>query len=138
SRGGRFRDRDREMDAVRWFSLDEAERAAAFASERQLVRRARALLAARSTRDLVSGRARTARVAPGGQGRRRAAAGEAGAADFPERERVVGDDVYTARRTQSPRALSLPRRLRRPRHGVRTIHRTAHARFRFRPDTRSR
>jgi len=45
SRGGRFRDRDREMDAVRWFSLDEAERAAAFASERQLVRRARALLA---------------------------------------------------------------------------------------------
>jgi len=45
SRGGRFRDRDREMDAVRWFSLDEAERAAAFASERALVQRARALLA---------------------------------------------------------------------------------------------
>ena len=45
SRGGRFRDRDREMDAVRWFSLDEAEQAAAFASERALVQRARTLLA---------------------------------------------------------------------------------------------
>ena len=45
SRGGRFGDRDREMDAVRWFSLDAAEQAAAFASERGLVRRARTLLA---------------------------------------------------------------------------------------------
>src|SRR5439155_23500964 len=40
------------------------------------------------TRDLVSGRGRRARMPPGGQGRRRAAAGKAGAADFPERERV--------------------------------------------------
>src|SRR5207253_8760745 len=47
----------------------------------------------------------------------------------PERERVTGDDVSTAPCTQSPRVLSLPRRLRRPRHGVRTVHRTAHARF---------
>src|SRR5206468_3325476 len=45
SRGGRFGDRDREMDAVRWFSLDEAERVAAFENERALVRRARTLLA---------------------------------------------------------------------------------------------
>ena len=45
SRGGRFGDRDREMDAVRWFSLDEAEQAAAFENERALVRRARTLLA---------------------------------------------------------------------------------------------
>jgi hypothetical protein len=32
------------MDAVRWFALDEAERRLAFANERPLVRRARALL----------------------------------------------------------------------------------------------
>src|SRR5439155_225857 len=38
-RGGRFGDRDREMDAVRWFSLDEAERAATFENERMLMRR---------------------------------------------------------------------------------------------------
>ena len=43
--GGRFADRDQEMDAVRWFSLDEAEAVAAFASERALVQRARELLA---------------------------------------------------------------------------------------------
>jgi 8-oxo-dGTP pyrophosphatase MutT (NUDIX family) len=43
-RGGRFADRDAEMDAVRWFSFEEAERAAAFENERALVRRARALL----------------------------------------------------------------------------------------------
>ena len=43
--------------------------------------------------------------------------------------------MSTARRTQNPRVSSLPRRLRRPRHGIRTIHRTAHARFRFRPET---
>jgi 8-oxo-dGTP pyrophosphatase MutT (NUDIX family) len=45
-RGGRFEDRDAEMDAVRWFPLDEAEKAAAFASERELVRKARKLLEA--------------------------------------------------------------------------------------------
>src|SRR5207245_8499264 len=55
--------------------------------------------------DSVSGRGRTARVAPGGQPRRRAAAGEAGAADLPEREDVAGDDVSTPRRTQSPKGL---------------------------------
>ena len=36
---------------------------------------------------------------PGGQGGRRAAAGEASAADFPEGERVTGDDVSAARPT---------------------------------------
>jgi len=46
-RGGRFADRDEEMDAVRWFSLDEAEQAAAFENERELVRRARTLLTRR-------------------------------------------------------------------------------------------
>ncbi len=44
--GGRFADRDAEMDAVRWFDLDEAERRIAFENERALLRRARALLAA--------------------------------------------------------------------------------------------
>jgi 8-oxo-dGTP pyrophosphatase MutT (NUDIX family) len=44
---GRFADRDAEMDAVRWFSLDDAALAAAFEDERALVRRARDLLASR-------------------------------------------------------------------------------------------
>ncbi|HLK11786.1 MAG TPA: NUDIX domain-containing protein [Candidatus Binatia bacterium] len=43
-RGGRFADRDAEMDAVRWFALDAAEARVAFANERALLRRARALL----------------------------------------------------------------------------------------------
>jgi 8-oxo-dGTP pyrophosphatase MutT (NUDIX family) len=43
-RGGRFADRDAEMDAVRWFALDDAERRVTFANERALLRRARALL----------------------------------------------------------------------------------------------
>jgi len=46
SRGGRFRDRDQEMDAVRWFPLAAAETKAAHANERTLVRRARLLLEA--------------------------------------------------------------------------------------------
>ena len=46
SRGGRFADRDDEMDAVRWFPLVEAERTVAFANERALVERARELLEA--------------------------------------------------------------------------------------------
>jgi 8-oxo-dGTP pyrophosphatase MutT (NUDIX family) len=46
SRGGRFADRDDEMDAVRWFPLVEAERMVAFANERALVERARELLEA--------------------------------------------------------------------------------------------
>ncbi len=45
SRGGRFRDRDAEMDAVRWFPIAEAEEIAAHANERELVRRAREVLA---------------------------------------------------------------------------------------------
>jgi 8-oxo-dGTP pyrophosphatase MutT (NUDIX family) len=42
--GGRFADRDEEMEAVRWFPLAEAETAAAYENERALVRRARELL----------------------------------------------------------------------------------------------
>jgi 8-oxo-dGTP pyrophosphatase MutT (NUDIX family) len=43
-RDGRFGDRDDELDAVRWFSLEDAERSVGYASERALVRRARELL----------------------------------------------------------------------------------------------
>ena len=42
--GGRFGDRDDEMDAVRWFSLATAEARAARVNERRLLRRARRLL----------------------------------------------------------------------------------------------
>lgn len=42
--GGRFADRDAEMDAVRWFPIQAAERAMAYENERVLVRRARALI----------------------------------------------------------------------------------------------
>src|SRR5213594_2050618 len=41
----------------------------------------------------------SARMPPGGEGGRRAAAGEAGAADFPERARVPQDGASAARRT---------------------------------------
>jgi 8-oxo-dGTP pyrophosphatase MutT (NUDIX family) len=44
--GGRFEDRDHEMDAVRWFSLPDAEAILAFPNERALLRRAGALIAA--------------------------------------------------------------------------------------------
>jgi ADP-ribose pyrophosphatase YjhB (NUDIX family) len=40
ARGGRFADRDAEMDAVRWFALADAERTVAYENERELVRRA--------------------------------------------------------------------------------------------------
>jgi len=46
ARGGRFADRDAEMDEVRWFSCAEAERMVGFANERALVRRAREILEA--------------------------------------------------------------------------------------------
>ena len=46
ARGGRFADRDAEMDAVRWFSGADAERVVGFANERELVRRAREILEA--------------------------------------------------------------------------------------------
>jgi 8-oxo-dGTP pyrophosphatase MutT (NUDIX family) len=42
--GGRFAERDDEMDAVRWFPIAEAERAAAHDDERELIRQARARL----------------------------------------------------------------------------------------------
>ncbi len=48
-RGGRFADRDNELDAVRWFGLSEAEAAIGYASERALVGRARARLDGRAT-----------------------------------------------------------------------------------------
>ena len=44
-RGGRFADRDDEMDAVRWFDIEEAETVVTFANERTLIQRARELLA---------------------------------------------------------------------------------------------
>ena len=44
--GGRFADRDAELDALRWFPLEAAEAAATFANERALLRRARELLEA--------------------------------------------------------------------------------------------
>jgi 8-oxo-dGTP pyrophosphatase MutT (NUDIX family) len=47
ARGGRFADRDDELDAVRWAPLDEAERRLVYANERALLARARTLLAAR-------------------------------------------------------------------------------------------
>lgn len=50
-RGGRFADRDRELDAVRWFSLDDAEAHVAFPNEREMVRRARDRLAGRHRQD---------------------------------------------------------------------------------------
>jgi len=46
ARGGRFADRDAEMDAVRWFSCADAERVVGFANERALVRRAREIIEA--------------------------------------------------------------------------------------------
>jgi 8-oxo-dGTP pyrophosphatase MutT (NUDIX family) len=42
--GGRFADRDAEMDDVRWFALADAERTVGFENERALVRRAAELL----------------------------------------------------------------------------------------------
>jgi 8-oxo-dGTP pyrophosphatase MutT (NUDIX family) len=48
--GGRFADRDAEMDAVRWVPIQGAEAVMTYESERALVRRARALLAAPGAR----------------------------------------------------------------------------------------
>lgn len=47
--GGRFADRDDELDAVRWYRLAEAGSKVAFANERALLRRAAALLRAYGT-----------------------------------------------------------------------------------------
>jgi 8-oxo-dGTP pyrophosphatase MutT (NUDIX family) len=47
-RSGRFTERDDELDAVRWFALEDAEQAVGYASERALVRRACELLASRT------------------------------------------------------------------------------------------
>ena len=61
--------------------------------------------------------------------RRRAAAGEAGAANVAEHERVRRERASAA--SCQPGVLTrdvVPRRLRRPRHDVRVIHRTPHAR----------
>jgi 8-oxo-dGTP pyrophosphatase MutT (NUDIX family) len=43
--GGRFADRDEEMDDVRWFSIDRAETMLAYANERALIPRACEMLA---------------------------------------------------------------------------------------------
>ena len=45
--GGRFADRDEEMDDVRWFPLAGAEGTVAYENERALVRRAVELLGAK-------------------------------------------------------------------------------------------
>ena len=45
--GGRFADRDAEMDAVRWVPIQGAEALATYENERALVRRARALIGER-------------------------------------------------------------------------------------------
>jgi 8-oxo-dGTP pyrophosphatase MutT (NUDIX family) len=45
--GGRFADRDEEMDDVRWFSIDRAATMLAYANERALIARACELLAER-------------------------------------------------------------------------------------------
>src|SRR6266849_5153004 len=89
------------------------------------------------TRDLVSGRGGTARMLPGGQGGRRAAAGEAGAADLPEGERVTGDDVSAARQTTAAQRASTFAAPASP-AAARPAHSplTPHARVRFRPETR--
>jgi 8-oxo-dGTP pyrophosphatase MutT (NUDIX family) len=50
-RGGRIADRDDELDAVRWCPLAEAATRVAFANERALLRRAAALMRARSPRE---------------------------------------------------------------------------------------
>ena len=42
--GGRFADRDAEMDAVRWFPIQGAEAVVTYENERVLVRRARVLI----------------------------------------------------------------------------------------------
>lgn len=47
-RGGRFADRDQEMDDVRWFSLERAETMLAYANERAMMERARELLVERT------------------------------------------------------------------------------------------
>jgi 8-oxo-dGTP pyrophosphatase MutT (NUDIX family) len=42
--GGRFADRDDEMDVVKWVSIERAEATMTYENERVLVRRARALI----------------------------------------------------------------------------------------------
>lgn len=48
--GGRFADRDTEMDEVRWFPIQGAERVMAYENERVLLRRARALIGSKRRR----------------------------------------------------------------------------------------
>src|SRR5437870_4503974 len=84
----------------------------------------------RPTRDLVSGRDGQRACDPVHRADGVPRPAKAGAADFPERERVAGDDACAPRRARTAQGpLVLPRRLRPPRHGVRTIHRTTQARL---------
>jgi 8-oxo-dGTP pyrophosphatase MutT (NUDIX family) len=53
--GGRFADRDEEMDAVKWIPLAEAPAVAAHENERALLRRAAELLTAATRSDLRRG-----------------------------------------------------------------------------------
>jgi len=73
---------------------------------------------------------------PGTQGPRRAAAGKAGAADLPERERVTGDDVSAARRRPAAQGLNVCRAGFAGRGTTCTRSTDPHARARFRPETR--
>src|SRR5262245_45260373 len=72
---------------------------------------------------------RRARLPPGGKGQRVAAAGKAGAADVPDGSMHLERARVPRRHCVSrPTRYVLPRRLRRPRHGGRTTHRTPHTR----------
>src|SRR5262249_59005034 len=68
------------------------------------------------------------------------AAGKAGATIFvrPEHLQTRRPGSSSARRLRCRACDVLPRRLCRPRHGIRPIHRAPHARLRFRPETKSR
>src|SRR5438034_10101023 len=61
---------------------------------------------------------------------------KAGAADLPERQRITREATRAGMTHDGcPGLQALPRRLRRPRHGLRTTHRRPTLAFRFRPET---
>src|SRR5438034_345547 len=61
---------------------------------------------------------------------------KAGAADLPERQRITREATRAGMTHDGcPGLQALPRRLRRPRHGLRTTHRRPTLAFRLRPET---
>src|SRR5437899_5420375 len=90
----------------------------------------------RATRDPVSGRGRTARVPPGWAGPT-ACRGRQKPARQTFRSVGASREATRAGMTHDgcPGLQALPRRLRRPRHGLRTTHRRPTLAFRFRPET---